>query len=83
MAVSGPYIAAAIGAASTVAVADDANRRATHTKEDAERAKLKAETDATNNANARIKAQRQAMGLNSLSTGGGSSGVPGRNTLGV
>lgn len=78
MAVSGPYIAAAISAGTAVAVADDANRRATHTKEDAARAKLKAETDATNNANARIKMQRQAMSENSLSTGGGN-----RTTLGV
>lgn len=81
-AVNGAWIAAAAGAVTSVAVADDTSRKAAHTKEDLERAKAQSEITAANNANARIQMQRKAMGDNSLATGGGSSAV-GRTTLGV
>lgn len=81
MAVSAAWIGAA-AAVGGVAQGMDTSRRAQNTAKDQQNATAQADVDAANNANAKIKMQRQAMSDNSLLTGGGSSAA-GRTTLGV
>lgn len=84
---TGVEIAAIIGATAAVggvAVSSDTARQAKNARGDAERGRLKAETESAQRASAQTQMARRSLAKNSLFTGGGTAGTAGgSSTLGA